>query len=136
MQDELSNAMKDFQFEPNMTFKEAGQLEIKNKPEEFPNKDQKETLDIQTIEMKDENSFLGYEHEMVLEIGQLEIDKNLPRRSPRVIRKVPSNQDYIEMLEVIKDDDQKLPLSIEIFEGKGKGVVALQKILQVSKNSG
>ena len=128
LQDELSNAMKDFQLEPNTTFREAGQLEIKNKPEEFPNKDQKETLDIQTIEMKDENSFLGYEHEMVLEIGQLEIDKNLPRRSPRVIRKVPSNQDYIEMLEVIKDDDQKLPLSIKIFEGKGKGVVALQKI--------
>ena len=49
--------MKDFQFEPNMTFKEAGQLEIKNKPEEFPNNDKKETLKIETIEMKDENSY-------------------------------------------------------------------------------
>jgi len=57
LQDELSNAMKDFQFEPNMTFKEAGQLEIKNKPEEFPNNDQKEALEIETIERKDENSF-------------------------------------------------------------------------------
>ena len=112
--------MKDFQLEPNTTFWETGQLEIKNKPEEFPNNDQKETLDIQTIEGKDENSFLGYEPKMALD--------NLPRRSSRVIRTIPSNKDYIEMLEVIKDDDQKLPLSIEIFEGKGKGVVALQKI--------
>ena len=103
MQDELSNAMKDFQFEPDTTFR-------------------------QTIEGKDENSLLGYEPKMALEFGQLEIEKVLPRRSPRVIRKIWSNKDYIEKLEVIKDDDQKLPLSIEIFEGKGKGVVALQKI--------
>ena len=88
-------------------------------------------MEIQTIERKDENSFFGYEPKMALES-----ENNLPRRSPRVIRKTPSNKDYIDLLEVIKDDDQKLPLSIEIFEGKGKGVVALQKILQVSKNSG
>ena len=49
--------MKDFQFEPEMTFKEAGQLEIKNKPEEFPNNDKKETLEIETIERKDEKSY-------------------------------------------------------------------------------
>ena len=112
--------MKDFQLEPKTTFKEAGQLEITNRPEEFRSNDQKETLEIETIEIKDENSFLGYEPKMALD--------NLPRRSSRVIRTIPSNKDYIEMLEVIKDDDQKLPLSIEIFEGKGKGVVALQKI--------
>ena len=128
MQEELSNAMKDFQLEPKTTFKEAGQLEITNRPEEFRSNDQKETLEIETIEIKDENSFLGYEPKMALEIGQSEIKNNLPRRSPRVIRKIPTNKDYIQMLEVIKDDDQKLPLSIEIFEGKGKGVVALQKI--------
>ena len=120
--------MKDFQLEPNTTFREAGQLEIKNKPEEFPNKDQKETLEIQTIERKDENSFFGYEPKMALEIGQLKIENNLPRRSQRVIKKIPSNKDYIEILEAIENDDQKLPLSIEIFEGKGKGVVAKQKI--------
>ena len=133
MQDELCYAMKDFQLEPNTTFREAGQLEIKNKPEEFPNKDQKETLEIQTIERKDENSFFGYEPKMALEIGQLEIENLeapdlLPRRSQRVIKKIPSNKDYIEILEAIENDDQKLPLSIEIFEGKGKGVVAKQKI--------
>jgi hypothetical protein len=49
--------MKDFQFEPNMTFKEAGQLEIKNKPEEFPNNDQKETLKIEATEVKDEDIY-------------------------------------------------------------------------------
>ena len=103
LQDELSNAMKDFQLEPDTTFR-------------------------QTIEGKDENSFPGYEPKMALEFGQLEIEKVLPRRSSRVIRKIWSNKDYIEMLEVIKDNDQKLPLSIQFFEGKGKGVVALQKI--------
>ena len=69
--------MKDFQFEPDTTFRQTiegkdensflgyepkmaldiGQLEIKNKPEEFPNNDKKETLKIETIEMKDENSY-------------------------------------------------------------------------------
>ena len=82
LQDELSNAMKDFQFEPKMTFKEAGQLEIKNKPKEFPNNDQKETLKIETIEIKDENSHamkdFQFEPKMTFkEAGQLEIQNKL-----------------------------------------------------------
>ena len=49
--------MKDFQFEPKVAL-EIGQLEIKSKPEEFRSNDQKETLEIETIEIKkDENSY-------------------------------------------------------------------------------
>ena len=86
--------MKDFQFEPKMTFKEAGQLEIKNKPEEFRSNDQKETLKIETIEIKDENC---YEPKMALKIGQLEI-KNKPEEFP--------NNDQKETLKIeAKDED-------------------------------
>ena len=49
--------MKDFQLEPKTTFKEAGQLEITNRPEEFRSNDQKETLEIEKNDIKDENSF-------------------------------------------------------------------------------
>ena len=96
--------MKDFQFEPNMTFKEAGQLEIKKKPEEFPNDDQKETLEIETIEIKDENRHekdFQFEPKMIYfkEAGQLEI-KNNPEEFP--------NNDEKETLEIesieIKDE--------------------------------
>ena len=34
-----------------------GQLEIKNNPEEFRSNDQEETVEIETIEVKDENSY-------------------------------------------------------------------------------
>ena len=102
LQDELSNAMKDFQFEPKMTFKEAGQLEIKNKPEEFRSNDQKETLEIETTEIKDGNSYEmevkeDFVPKMALEIGQLEI-KNKP--------------------EEFRGNDQKEILEIETIEIK------------------
>ena len=103
--------MKDFQFEPNMTFKEAGQLEIKNKPEEFPNNDQKEALEIETIERKDENSFLGYEPKMALEIGQLEI-KNKSEEFPNNDKKETLEIETIER----KDEDSYEMEAQEDFE--------------------
>ena len=125
MQDELSNAMKDFQFEPNMTFKEAGQLEIKNKPEEFPNNDQKEGLEIETIERKDENSFLGYEPKMALEIGQLEIEN----------KSGPSMQVEDE-LEIMDDSEDELTVvRSNIMRDYSRGTLEIETIEMKDENS-
>ena len=162
MPDELCNATKDFQFEPKTTFKEAGQLEIKNKPEEFRNKligqleienksgpamqtedeleifyDSEDELTVvqsnimrdysRGTEMKDENSY-EMEFKPVQEMSGLNKFDLPPRRSERVPKKNQTDDDIIMILKTINDDRILPYLAVKEIEGKGRGVVAVEKI--------